>query len=536
MKSNQKPSFLLNTMILTLAGGFARVLGAVYRIFLTRIIGDVGIGLYQMAYNLALVFMTVGMTGLPLAISKIVAEKTVEQDEKGTRKVLWLSMLVSGALGLLIAALLGLGAPYWIEFNLKEPRALLPLQCIAPAVFFVFLMAPFRGYFQGKQNMIPRAMSDTVEQLVRVVMILVLALLLIGRGLETAAAGAAMGVSLGAAAGFLYLLLMYLRTNRQKDRSGSVSAAALPEEKAVTVLQRLLKLAIPVTLGSLIWPLMQFMDTLLITGRLQSSGFSVEEATTLFGRYSGQAGPLINMPSILTVAVAASLIPSITEAMVRKDGVTMRSRANLALKMSVLIALPAALGLNLLSGPVAQLLYGSANAGNIIAVYSWVILFLLLYQTSASILQGIDRISLPVYSMLVGVAVKSVLTFLLCGIPSINIYGAAIATGVGFAIAVVMNLLAVYRYTEMRPDWRGLVIAPVISSALMGLTVYFGYPLLHRLTGSILISTGCSVMLGVLFYAVVLLLSGGLNREELSSIPKLGPAVLKILNRFSKQK
>ena len=531
MTQETKKSFLLNTMILTLAGAFARVLGAVYRIFLTRIIGDEGIGLYQMAYNLALLFMTVGMTGLPLSISKLVAEKTAAQDERSTRKVLMISLLLSGALGLLLMAMLGLGASFWVETNLKEPRALMPLRAISPAVLFVFLMAPFRGYFHGRQEMIPRAISDAMEQLVRVIMILTLAMLLLGRGLEAAATGAALGVTLGSMAAFIYLLMLYLKV--QHKPVAVIGELGIKEESSLALLKRIVLLAIPVTLGSLIWPLMQFVDALIISGRLQTAGFAVQEATALFGRYSGQAGPLVNMPSILTVAVAASLIPSITEAMSRNDNETMRNRANLALKVSTLIALPAALGLNLLSQPVAQILYGSADSAGIIAVYSWVILFLLLYQTSASILQGINKIQVPVISMLIGIGIKTVLTYVLCAIPSINIFGAAVATGLGFAVAVGYNLYKVFQYTEMSLDLQGLVFSPIISAALMGVVVYFVY---HGMAGriSMLLATAISVLLGIVVYGVALLVSGGLRKDELQAIPKIGPLILKIAGRWIK--
>ncbi|NLN83872.1 MAG: polysaccharide biosynthesis protein [Firmicutes bacterium] len=529
MPEQKSKSFVLNTIILTLAGGFARVLGAVYRIFLTRIIGDEGIGLYQMAYNLALLFMTVGMTGLPLAISKMVAEKTALRDEKSVHKILKLSLLVSAILGIALAAVLGAGADFWANQNLKEPRALGPLMAIAPAVLFVFLMAPLRGYFQGRQEMLPRAISDAGEQLVRVAMILSLAFMFMGNGIAAAATGAALGVSIGSMAAFFYLLLLYLkRRSGQGEESPVIGIIGGPkEEGSLSLLKRLTVLAVPVTLGSLIWPMMQFVDTLFITARLQAAGFSASEATALFGRYSGQAGPLINMPSILTVAVVASLIPAITEAMTQGLTKTMQQRANLALKLSMFIALPAAAGLNLLSQPVATILYGSNAAADIIGVYSWVILFLLMYQTSTGILQGIDSIRIPVLSMVVGIAVKGFFTFWLVGIAEINIFGAALATLAGFSLAVTINLFYVYRHTRMPADLRGLVIAPVISSALMGVAVYFAYKLLQAKFTSPLLPTAVAVLLGIIIYAIVLLLSGGLSKEELKSIPKIGPVLAK---------
>lgn len=527
----RKPSFVWNTLILTAAGAIARVLGAVYRIFLSRMIGDDGIGLFQMAYDLAFVLMTVAISGLPLAISKLVAERYEEGDGPGVNRIFTISLLASGALGLLGSLILYFGAPLLITTNLHEPRALLSLQYMAPSVFFIFMMAPFRGYFQGLQRMVPRALSDTIEQIARVAAIVFLVWLWQDSGVEYAAGGASLGVTIGAAVGFLYLLIAYLRRDKQIVVAADGGASA--HESGSTVLGRIVQVAVPIIMGSLIWPLMRFVDTMLIHMRLVYAGFTTERATELFGQFSGQAGPLINLPSILTVALAASLVPSIASAISRRDVETTRQQTNLALKLSLVIGLAAAVGLNMLATPVAQFLYSNAEAGPVIAAYAWVILFLLLYQASTSILQGVGKLAPPVFSMLIGVAVKAVLTYILCGMPQFHVLGAGWATAIGMAAAVFINLSVIYRQLGLKIDWRGLVIAPGIAVAAMALVIQFGYPLLLTLAfGRLTIALLLTVGIAAAVYFLILILAGAFSRFELAAIPKVGNALLRVLERL----
>ena len=525
----RKHSFVWNTLILTAAGGIARVLGAVYRIFLSRMIGDDGIGLFQMAYDLSFVFMTVAISGLPQAVSKLIAERRENGDEQGIQSMLRASMIASGVIGLLGALGIYFGAPLLIDYNLHEPRALLALRCIAPSLLFIFLMAPLRGYFQGLQQMIPRALSDTIEQIARVVAIVVLVWLARGQSVEYAAAGAALGVTIGAGLAWVYLLVAYWRRDASPASSESSTS---PSEGVLTSLRHIVDVAVPIVLGSLIWPLMRLVDTMLIHMRLMVAGLTAERATELFGQFSGQAGPLVNLPSILTVALSASLLPSIAGAMARRDGATMRQQTNLALKLSLVIGLPAAVGLNMLATPVAQFLYANAEAGAVIAAYSWVICFLLLYQASTSILQGVGKLMPPVVAMLCGVAVKAVLTYVLCARPDVHVLGAGWATAIGMAVAVAINLGVIYMHMQVPFDSRGLVFAPGFATMAMVGVLYLGYAPLASLFRGVLVPLFASISIGALVYGIVLLAAGAFSRSELQAIPKVGSILLGVLDKL----
>jgi len=298
-------------------------------------------------------------------------------------------------------------------------------------------------------------------------------------------------------------------------------------------LRAVFRLALPIIMGSLIWPLMRFADTMLIHTRLMSAGFSADRATELFGQFSGQAGPLINLPSILTVALAASLVPSITAAVTRRDAATLRSQTNLAIKISLIIGLPAAVGLYMLGTPVASLLYNNPQAGPVIASYAWTILFLLLYQTSAAILQGAGKLLLPVVSMGFGVVTKAILTFILCGIPQLNVRGAGWATAIGMALAVGINLVNLYRTYRIKVDLRGLVLAPGAATTAMAVAIYFGYPFIATVVRQqTFLALGGTIAVAGFLYLVILVLGGCFRSDELLAIPRIGKGLIAVLKRF----
>jgi len=521
-----KPSFVTNTLLLTAAGGIARLLGAVYRIFLSRAIGDDGIGLFQMAFDLNLVLTTIAISGLPLAISKLIAERYEEGDTPGAERLFRVSFIGCTCIGVVCAIALYAGAPFLIHTLLQEPRALLPLRYMALSLVAAFMAAPLRGYFQGRQQMLPRAISETLEQLVRVGAIFTLVWLWQSRGTEYAAGGATLGVSLGAVAGFLYILGEFWR-----QREKGVAGKAARKLSLVAVISQLIKVALPVILGGLIWPLMRLADTLLVHMRLISVGFTPERATELFGQFSGQAGPLINLPSILTVSLAASLLPSIAAALTRRDIEELHGQCNLALKLAIDFGLPAATGLFLLATPVATALYGNPEAGPVIASYSWVILFLLLFQTTTSILQGIGKMQAPVLAMVAGVLLKSCLTFWLCGLPHMHIYGAGWASALGMALAVLVNLAVIFRELHLPPVFRGLLWAPGGATILMACLVHFGYLYIASRWASSL-ALLLIIPLGVFVYGAVLVLAGGFTREELKAIPGINTLVSQLPSRI----
>lgn len=517
-------------MILTLAAFISKAMGLVYRILLTRLIGQEGIGLYQMAYPIYTTILVISRSGIPVAISKLVAEKVAENNKMSAHKIFSIARRISFILGLCFTAILMLSADFFARNLLRDPRAFYSILAIAPAVFFVSIMASYRGFFQGLQTMVPTAVSQVVEQLVRMSTMLLLAYLLLTRGVEFAAAGAAFGAVTGAIAGLTVLLYIY---NRRKEEINEFSLSGPGDNLSMTkVISRITSLAVPVTLGALVLPLMQFVDATLIPWRLQVAGFSVGEATGLYGNFAGMAMVLVNFPTVITVSLAASLVPAISEAFALERKRLIKHRTQAALRITLFISLPAAVGLFILATPISQMLFAIPEAGIPLQYVSWGVIFVCLQQTSSSILQGIGKPGIPARNLFIGAAVNATMNFFLTANPMLGIRGAALATASGFFIAAILNLLAIARLIGYRYNYRDMLIKPILAVVLMAIAVTTGYSQgIEILTRNTVITLG-AVFLGAVVYISTLLFSGAVKEADIKLIPKIGDRLAEFLMRI----
>jgi stage V sporulation protein B len=530
MDEDKKQGFLQGALILTLAAFISKFMGLIYRILLTRLIGKQGIGLYQMAYPIYTTILVISRSGIPVAISKLVSEKVAEDNRKSAYRIFRIALSISFILGLFFSVVLILTAKPIAQNLLRDPRAFYSVLAIAPAIFFVSLMASYRGFFQGLQTMTPTAISQIVEQLVRMSTMLLLAYLLLSRGIEFAAAGAAFGAVTGAIAGLTVLLYIYYKHKNKIDEfSLSGPGDKLPINQ---IIKRLTSLAIPVTLGALVIPLMQFVDATLIPGRLQAAGFSVSEATGLYGDFAGMAMVLVNFPTVLTVSLAASLVPAISEAFALGKDKLIKSRTQAALRLTVFICLPAAVGLFLLATPLSKMLFDIPEAGVPLRYVSWGVIFVCLQQTSSSILQGIGKTSIPAKNLFLGATLNAALNYYLTAIPGVGIRGAALATASGFCLAAVLNLLAIGRLIGYKYNYKDMILKPLLAVIVMGLLVTPIYGQIIELMKNNTLATLGAVMSGALTYLLVLLFSGAVKERDIRLVPKIGDKLAEILHKI----
>ncbi|MGI6359338.1 MAG: putative polysaccharide biosynthesis protein [Bacillota bacterium] len=525
--------FIKNAAILSVAGIFVRALGAIYRIPLARIAGEEITGLYQMAYPIYSTLLAVSTTGPPIAIAKMVAERVALKRYKSAQQVFRLSLLSLGALGLFLTLLLALVAPYLVENVLGDQRAVWSLWAMAPAIVFISLVAVLRGYFQGLQQLTPYAFSQMAEQIVRVGVALGLGLLLLSAG-NTAgvvAGGISSGVSLGGLVALLLLLVAYSRIrpaiqrNLRQDRH--------PFDRPGSVVREFAALAVPITIGGIVMPLMQLIDAAVVPRRLLAAGFSQAEATGLYGQLSGMAAPLINLPQMFTVALVASLIPSIAEAMSLGRKAVMQQRSTLALKLAMLFNLPAAIGLSVLATPIGMLLYGEVGAGvgRPLSVLALVVAFLAVQQTTSGVLQGLGKTHIPVVNLFLGGLTKLVATYFLTAVPALNIRGSALATVLGFVVSSTLNFLAMSRVSGVRVNLGQVFIRPLIATAGMGVVAWYSYQWLSgRYANSI--ATLLAISLAAAIYGLLVLFTGSLTAREMRAIPKIGSPLADLLQRL----
>ncbi|HHY92552.1 MAG TPA: polysaccharide biosynthesis protein [Firmicutes bacterium] len=362
MERRPAQSFLGGAAILAAAGILSKVFGALYRIPLARLIGPEGMGLYGMAYPLYTMLLALSTAGVPVAISKLVAEKLAHADEEGAKRVFRVSLEALLLSGLVFSLLLLALAGFLVRFGLlRDPRASWSVAAISPAVFLVAVISALRGYFQGQQNMVPTAVSQVFEQMLRAGTALLLGYFLLSRGIEFAAAGAAFGAVTGAL-GALAVLFWYIK--REKQSAGTVPVSQGKPAERWAILRTVLVLAVPVSLASLVMPLIQNLDVVIVPRRLEAAGYTIREATALFGQLSQMAATLINLPTILTVALGVSLVPAVSATAASGDLSGLRERIKTALRLTVLLELPAFAGLFLLARPIMALLYGLPSAGS----------------------------------------------------------------------------------------------------------------------------------------------------------------------------
>lgn len=513
-----KDKFLRGAMILTMAGLMVKIIGSLNRILLSRLLGGEGIGLYQMAYPIYLLMVSISSAGIPIAISIIVAEKVAKGNFAGAGRVFRVSLSLMATTGLVFAVGLYFAAGWLVESGfVRDPRAYYGLIALTPAVFFATILASFRGYFQGYQIMTPPAVSQILEQFVRVVTMVVLAYYLLPQGLEYAAAGAAFGAVPGAITGLIVLSFFYIKKKSYWQQEINKQESE-ENESSWEIIKRLVALALPVSCANIMVPVTGSIDMLLVPNRLVETGFSVEEATTLFGYLTGMGMPLVMMATIPTLSLAASLVPAVSEAFTLNDRDGISKKSNTAMKLCCLLTFPAAAGLWVLAEPISLLLYGTSLAGAAIKNLAPSICLLGIHQITTGMLQGIGMTMIPMWNMLLSAVVKAAAAWYLTGL-SWNIVGAAWASNINFGLAAALNLFFLmrsgitFKVTAICKILLSAILMAVISGYLQNyLLIYFNNTL----------ATVITIFAAIIVYALVLVASGTIGKDDLSKIPLIG--------------
>lgn len=536
---SKKPrSFVKGAAILGLAGLIVKVIGAVFRIPLMNIIGSEGMASYQVAYPIYATLVVISTAGLPAAISKMVSERVTLGDYRGAHKVFQTAFKL-----LLIIGVVTTGAMFAFSGVLADavgiPSGQFSLVMLAPSLFFVSILSAYRGYFQGLQIMSPTAVTQLIEQIVKLGAGLYLASLWVHRGVEYGAAGALLGVSISEICALAVIIIIYNRKKKQIKQQRRQPAGLMRKTKRSTI-GELLVIALPITLGACLMPIVNFIDTAIVTNTMAAvdySAFNPLTPTASFGVLTGSVNTLINLPAVLSLALCMSLVPAISESRTQKDAQAVSSRSGMGFKLALLVGLPSAIGMFLLSGPILTLLYSRGLSVDEIAVGTQLlqtlsvgILFLTLLQTMTGVLQGAGRPYLPLYNLIIGATVKVVISIVLIRVPSVNINGAALGTAACYGVAALLNIFAAFRVTRPAIRLVSGVLMPLLSAAVMGAVVFFMYRSLGPVLGNSQASVVC-IAGAVLVYLLMLFITGALKKDDMAFIPG-GGRVISMMNRL----
>ena len=510
--------FLKGTLILTIAGFVVKAIGSINWILLSRILGGEGIGIYQMAFPIYLLLLQVSSAGVPIAISILTAERLALNDYTGAKRVFNISFTMLTITGLIASLAMFFGADWLISSGIiQESRAYYSLIALAPAIFFVTWISCFRGYIQGYEMMTPTAMSQIVEQILRVVVMLGAAAILLPYGLPEAAGGASLGAGIGAFGAFLVLLYYYYKLPKAPTTGESFEGE---RESTKEVLSRLIWLALPISLASIMLPLTANLDLIIVPRRLLVAGFSLNEATELFGYLTGMAVPLINLATIITAAFATSIVPSISHAFAKRDHEGIYDRTAGAMRLSFMGTVPFTVMLYVLAAPTVTLIYNAPKAEMATQIVAFAIFFLGIHQVTTGILQGLGKPRIPVVNMAIAIIIKVILNWNLTAIPELGIGGAAWATVADIGFAALLNLIYIKKYTGYFLDF-SILWKNVVSAGIMGVLIYMSYQALSTtlpMWANFLL-TGIE---GLVLYVIIMVLLKGLDKNDGASMPLVG--------------
>ncbi len=533
MSNNKnKESFLKGAFILGVAGIIIKVMGAFFRIPLGNLIGSEGMAYYQAAYPVYTLFLTLATAGFPTALAKLVSEKNAIGDYKGAHKVFRVSYTTLLITGVIAFCVFFFGADYIVNNIMDNPGAYYAMIAISPALLFVPLMSAYRGYFQGRREMTKIAMSQIGEQLFRVILGIALAYYLMeGYGPELGAAGAIMGATVGAVASILYLIFAYI--GGRKERNLDIKRSQhFKDESIGVIVKRLLVVAIPITIGASVMPLVNMIDNIIVVRRLQDAGFTEAQALSMFGQLTGMAMAIINVPSVLTVAMSMSLVPAISESYAMGNKPKARKDTQSAIKVTLLMVLPAAFGIASLATPIMGLLYPNepSSIGTILLFLTPCVVFLGLMQTMNGILQGMGKPMIPVIALIMGMICKVIISYNLTAVYQINVLGSALGTVSAYLIAVIFELAYLMNVMKVRFSIKEFLIKPLITVITMFIVVKLSYTALAVVVGGKL-ATVLAILIGATVYGLVLIFIGGIKKEELLTIPK-GEKIYRILKKL----
>lgn len=470
--------------ILGIAGLICKVVGVLYQIPLNNSIGPEGMGVYNLVFPTYNLLLSISTVGIPVAISRMVAQYLAQEDPRNAGRVFKTSLLILSLFGAVATAFMMLSYQS-LGRATATAESSLGFLVIAPSLFLVSVMSAFRGFMQGKRRMVPTAISQLIEQVGKVFIALPFAVLGMRRGgYAMGAAGALLGTSIAEAAALAYMMADYYIHRKDMQRLPQISAE---DASAGSLAREITLISIPITIGASIVPLAGLVDSFMLK-RIMQGYMEETQALISYGVYSGPVISLINVPTALAAAISANLVPAISHALTKKRHDKVAQEAATGLRLASVIGFPCSIGLSLLAEPVLFLLFGRGGkytaeqlrlGARLLEISSLTILFFIQVQATSAILQALRRQRIPMYTLALGVAVKMALNYSLVAIPAVGIRGAPYASLLCYIVSFIPNLYYVRKHTDMKLNlselmWRPMMAAAVMAAVLIPVRWGFG--------------------------------------------------------------
>lgn len=537
----KKSNFIVQGGILAMAGILSRIIGIARRFPMQHIIGDKGNGYYSVAYEIYSIMLIISCYSLPLAVSKVVSSKMSKRQYKSAERAFQCAMffaMAAGGITFVVCELLG---DFFAAEVMEEPMSALALKVLGPALLLVSVMGVFRGYFQGLGTMMPTAVSQILEQIFVLVGSIVGASVLYNYGDKVGAllhnedfapaygaAGASIGPVIGAVIGLLFLIFVfaaYRKGAKKRARDASSKVDSYPQ-----ILSMILLTIFPVLLSTTVYNISGVIDIKIFGSVMIAKGFE-DVKTDIWGVYSGKYKVLVNVPIALANAMCSSIVPMLTQLMVREEYGRAKEKVGQAMRFTMIVAIPSAVGLSVLARPIVSMLFkGEVDmAVNMLHIGSVSVVFYTMSTLTNGVLQGINKMKIPVCNAAISLVIHVALLYAMLQMNmGIN---AVVYAYILFAVVVsVLNAVAIRKYLRYKQEVARTFVIPAIASAVMGIVIGLLSLLLSKSAGN-LVTVFVGIGVGAVVYFVVLILLKGINERDLRSMPG-GRTILTIAKKL----
>lgn len=532
MGDNKKNSFYMQGTILAAASILTRIMGIAFRIPLTRIIGDEGIGAYSNAYEIYNLALTLSTYSIPIAVSKLVSARESKKEYINSYRVLQTAMAFAAVAGALAALITFFGAEPLSMWLFKSESSAIPLKYLAPTVFVFAIMGVLRGYFQGKNTMLPTAISQLIEQFLHVVVGIVAALVFMKLYKESeyqvayGAAGGTFGTLIGALASLAFLgaiFFMYypiVKRRCRKDAGGDI-------ESYQDILKLVLITVFPIILNQTLSSISGTLDSHLLNSVLAEKRVTEEVRLVLWGRYSSKYRLLANLPLSIASAIGVAVVPNIVRAYTARDTVSLHEKIAQSVKFNMMIAIPSAFGLAVLAKPIMELLFNDTTEMTpLLMQLGAAAIVLFAYSTTTSnVLQGMNMMRYPVIHAAVGIVTYVLVDYILLSFFDMSVYALIVGHTLFPLIVSMLNWIRIQMETGYVQELRRTFLMPTVCSGIMAFVAYFSYRGIYGLTNSVLFGLLVAIFFAVFTYFVTMILTKTLNEQELYDLPMGGRIV-----------
>lgn len=539
----KKQSTSKSFAILGTANILCKILAVIYLPFQIHILSDYGNGIAGDGYIIWTFLYSISNAGLPNAISKMVSEQAAKNNFRAAQKILRCAYVVLLTLGIVGALFMALGAKFIAVKILSQPHAYLMLLTISPTLIFTSVSCALRGYYQGRQNIVPVAISNVVEQLLNSVFTVVFAWLLIRYGYDAGAAGTTIGTLVGAVGAAAFLSFVFFSLNgRQRKREVLHANPDAPVISTKWIYKEIIRYAIPAMFSALAVNASSLIDSVVTLPRLEKAGFNEHSATSLFGVYTNQYQRLFTLAIAFSTALVTTLIPAVSEALALENNKLVKHRISSSYKAIYIVTIPSIAGITFLAQPLIKLVFARYNGAELVVFGTWTAILMTIQYVQSAILLASGKPVASSVNMIIGMAVKLVISYYLISVPSINIKGTIIGTAVGWIIAIVLNQISINKCFSFKVYFVRMMIKPAFASAVMGVICFLFYTGLFKfaeliakfkeksIVGIVVndITVLAAIGLGAGIYFSVMVLIHGVTKSDIQRLP-MGSKIYRVL-------